>query len=1625
MNQNFIGNKLLYNKSKISMIVVILLLLQLLPLAGHATAAVDTPSSLETVSAGSVTHVVYVNGSGSGLQDGSSADNAVQWLSQAYGLFASALQDGETAVVLVSGPVTLQNDPGLTHPSNRADNYALLPHQGTVVITSQYGAADYTVAGSIAFDMGILHLMGDTRMEHLTIRTAPNALYANFHTLHMGMGIVAQTSDGVAVKELFGATNSAVGISAPLNHTSIIIDSGKYNTIFGGGSSYQGATARAKDYNTSITINGGVVTSIFGTGAGNTDNAHQKNVEITLNGGRVWTIYGAHKESTVYGKVRIYLNGGTVTSTVYGGDKYVRPASGSNTAFTPTLYGGVEIRLQPQAAVSQIYGGVPGANIAGDRVVELQGFGTGANAALLPGSLYQADILSLSSSFLQADSTSSSFWSGLKGLRMKDDSRLRLNFIPPSAERSLELEVARTGPDYAWDTGLVEAPYGTANLFRLRLPLNGQLAYEPGSEAPPAPAAWSLSNSGLSVGQQGTPGVTMDVYLGLPAAYNQIIDGDTPYEQFQQRLGELGGASHSARVLEPALVQGEVELYVAPSGNDDSPGTREAPLKTIAKALDFVAALQASVHPRGIVVYLREGTYLTTETIVLGQQHSGTEEAPVVISAYPGEQVSLSGGTDISGGSFSAVTDEAVRQRLHPDARDQIVVADLQALGITEYGAIQSGTTGGPTYQVFMNGTAMQLARYPNVSSLSLGQVLDIGPVTVSYSSFPQGTNANSTGIEYVMQDLRPLSWLNTGDIWIKGALYAEWNIQNHQVNAIHPATNSVKLKGGTALGAVSGPTQTYYYYNVLEELDLPGEYFLDREAGLLYMYPAADVDQAQITLSVSRHDLIRLQDASNVVLNGLTVEYGGGNGIVMNGDCSKILIQNSTVSNMTNTGVVIRGKKSGIIYSTVQYIGNHPISIPDSSGYFNYTPDHNFIQNNYVHHTGLLNPKFGYIILNGIGNVISHNLIQNTFSVSIYNQTAQEAIVEYNEIVGGPTGTFDGGSIYAGGPVYRHNHYRYNYIHDIFISTDGHNPHGIYMDEMSSENYIYGNVFDNVPNGFFTNSGGSNIVINNVIVNGRERSHAAIYAQNNFGNMTLPQWLSRQPVLQSSHQAYLALSSQEKAKLRSRNPVLSDYYDDITIVLAERAALGTGYVMTDRERRLVVSNSNYFVGNISYNHKGVIAEGMLHTSVPNLVTEQDPFIDYGNGDLRLKPEVETGFDYTPVPLAQMGRLASKQGISGFQLAAPHDGSISQVYSGRIVFQWTPASGADSYRLTIARDEALTQEVRTLQVEDFFYLAKNDPYFTYGETYYWTVTAYTRAQSRLPGAVAASGGIHSFTTMTEAEYLARNRANTDRLEEALSEAGLLYDSMVEGTEPGQYASGAKLELDEAIQEAEQVLAQAATKLQEAVDAAVRTLNQAVEAAIVQQNISYVTLSGIDASHWQEAADAIPPRISMAVAADVLELQATGSRSELLQTGKLGQRDILLADFRLDSLSAWNGFALRQSGPGTIATSTGVNSYFITVKEDQFELQKRKNGISYGNIAVAANNGRLTGGQWHRLELGAVSLAGGQVRIIFKVDDEAIFDYVDTSDAITEKGYFGIVVQPVNGTARLRAAAAAP
>ena len=284
-----------------------------------------------------------------------------------------------------------------------------------------------------------------------------------------------------------------------------------------------------------------------------------------------------------------------------------------------------------------------------------------------------------------------------------------------------------------------------------------------------------------------------------------------------------------------ATVAGRADFYVAPSGSDTNPGTKARPLATLEAARDAIrhqrqaAAGKPARH--GITVWLRGGTYVRTNAFELTAADSGTAAAPVVYRTMPGEAVRLLGGRVLSG--FQPVTDPAVLARLDASARGQVWQTDLRAAGIAASGEMKSRGFGRPTApahaELFFAGRPMTLARWPNEGQFA--QIAGFPDDAGQADEHGGMLGALTAGFSYAGD--RPRRWQPSSNIWVHG--YWAWDWANSYERVVSLDLDRRLVKTAPPYGQYGfRKGQRFYFLNILEELDQPGEWFLDAENGRL-----------------------------------------------------------------------------------------------------------------------------------------------------------------------------------------------------------------------------------------------------------------------------------------------------------------------------------------------------------------------------------------------------------------------------------------------------------------------------------------------------------------------------------------------------------------------------------------------------------------------------------------------------------------------------------------------------------------------------------------------------------------------------------------------------------------------
>jgi hypothetical protein len=529
----------------------------------------------------------------------------------------------------------------------------------------------------------------------------------------------------------------------------------------------------------------------------------------------------------------------------------------------------------------------------------------------------------------------------------------------------------------------------------------------------------------------------------------------------------------------PTAVAGldRADFYVSPAGSDAKSGVKEQPFRTIEHARDCV---RRQIEHQGktrapITVWIAAGDYYLDRSLELSEKDSGVKDSPVCYRAEPGAEVRLVGGRRIPADAFKPVEDTEILHRFDAAARGHVLAVDLKALGVTDFGAVAEN---GKRCEVLFNDKPLTLARWPNEGFVKIAEVT--GGERISSN----GESGDKVG-KFTYDGDRPGRWAGETDIWLHGYWFWDWAEQYQRVETIDAKTRTIRLeKPYHYYGYRKG--QRYYAVNVLAELDLPGEWYLDRRSGVLYIWPPEPMEKARIVFSTLASPCISLKNASHIVLRDLIVEAGRGEGVKVFGGKGN-LVAGCTIRNMGGTGAVVEdGCKNGVTGCEVYQTGMGGI-IVDGGDRATLAPAGNFATNNHIHHFARLQRTCApAILLNGVGNRAAHNLIHDAPHIAI-GFAGNENVMELNEIHDVCRETDDVGVFYTGRNwTVRGNVIRHNFIHHVTGPIAGPrscSAQGVYLDDCASGIIVFGNVIFKTSHAMCIGGGRDNTIQNNLML--------------------------------------------------------------------------------------------------------------------------------------------------------------------------------------------------------------------------------------------------------------------------------------------------------------------------------------------------------------------------------------------------------------------------------------------------------------------------------------------------------------------------------------------------------------
>ena len=492
----------------------------------------------------------------------------------------------------------------------------------------------------------------------------------------------------------------------------------------------------------------------------------------------------------------------------------------------------------------------------------------------------------------------------------------------------------------------------------------------------------------------------------------------------------------------------DADVYVATDGNDSNPGTLDLPVKTFERARDLVREKKATATDE-IVVAFKAGDYGTLDSLTLTSEDSGTEAVPIRYCKYGDGDVTFNNGVTLKKEEFEPLTEDE-KSMFPASAQDGVMKLDLD-------GYFPDGMPDG--LAIFGDDGLIWEARHPNKHN-------GIDDYMKNEMVLPEN-KPNYYGMTFTI--LPPLSSRVLDKVSyfknmkVTGYIMYGWRVDSLYIKEYDKDTHVVTIDDtrlpddfrSTGIRTPQMKLDEIYVENSPDFLDVAGEYWYDPDTNVIYVYDPCD--EYNIGLG---GNFLTFDGANYISLTGLAFRNGRDSVAVDVKDSSHITLDRCAISGVDRpveaTGASDWLTVTGCEFS--RYVRNG-IKLRQTQHWTTLESNHVVIDNNYFHDYGLskifANPA---ISDSSIGARISHNLFRNSPNGAVTMGTL--SVIEYNIFDNMMTSTQDFGVLYANSTITegRHNIARYN----LFLEMNDMNgaTYGLYMDDFTQDQYIYGNLF-------------------------------------------------------------------------------------------------------------------------------------------------------------------------------------------------------------------------------------------------------------------------------------------------------------------------------------------------------------------------------------------------------------------------------------------------------------------------------------------------------------------------------------------------------------------------------------
>ena len=698
------------------------------------------------------------------------------------------------------------------------------------------------------------------------------------------------------------------------------------------------------------------------------------------------------------------------------------------------------------------------------------------------------------------------------------------------------------------------------------------------------------------------------------------------------------------------------KIFVSTVGDDSGDGSEEEPLRTLEKAIDVANEMRED-SDKLIEILLREGTYSVTNTIKI--INSQKDNSLLKISAYQDEKVTINAGVDIPLSAMSIADSDFTNAIIDKPNAGSVLQYNLKDAQIEDFGEISLrghliSDEKEAQAELSLNGEVQKLAGWPN------GEYTGLIKPTDSNEYGKRTKSGIANGCSFQVNYDRPSQWSKPEQAWLSGTIGPNYEFDYYPVSRFDSEEKRVYLSRGALEKYYTEPY--YRFENVPEELDEPGEYYIDRQSGMLYFYPPEDAPKDSVltitmstpTLDVSRkapNSMFRIENSKNIVFENLIFKGGRGSAITGKNN-SNIKFINCEINSFGENGIRFDASTDITISDCkIHDVGQDGILFVSCGNYQTLSPSNIVVSNNDIYNFARLERSyktgidFGYRC---VGATAANNHIHNGphagmifYGVNndIYGNEFDNLVTEFSDM----DALYCNNSNY---PWERGNKIHNNYFHDIGKSSmNGRhqiNVRAIRTDNRGCGLNIYENLFYNIGDGgngngnngigAITAEGTRNRIFNNLFVDCNEAYFNTLQYKKieTADDGTLyPNTIINSSGVEVANTINGAKVADLKKQMEKYLPVYGKQFPELYNYFYEHPNMSK----TNEFKNNMIINIAIPLSNVNgtQNEEGFRGSQMLTSASGNYVSTSDPgFVSYDNGNLELSSSATSLVDGLP-----------------------------------------------------------------------------------------------------------------------------------------------------------------------------------------------------------------------------------------------------------------------------------------------------------------------------------------------------------------------------------------------------------